>query len=74
MPRNTPVLVSDSLDKEQWKKRYFCAYIPHSIDGKFLTFYDGDDENNAYDVSYWHYCKLDPEVTTSTSYLKTEEK
>ena len=71
VPHNTPVLVRNSPTGE-WQEQYFCAYIPHSIDGKFVTFYEGDGFS-AYDIIHWYYCKLAPFIDP-TPYLKQEEE
>ena len=57
VPRNTPVLVRDTIDGE-WQAEYFCAYFPHSSENccQFITF--DVDEQYASDVNYWRYCKL----------------
>ena len=68
VPRNTPVLVRDIVDRE-WQERRFCAYFPYSseIRNQFITF--DTEEQYATEVNYWRYCKLAPEVDP-TPYLK----
>jgi hypothetical protein len=68
VPRNTPVLVRDTIDGE-WQAEYFCAYFPHSSENccQFITF--DVDEQYASDVNYWRYCKLASAVDP-TPYLK----
>lgn len=72
VPRNTPVLVCNSIDEGEWERQYFCAALMNSMSGNFLTFCGGD-ENNANGVTYWYYCRLAPEVD-ATPYLKEKEK
>ena len=71
VPRNTPVLVRDTIDGE-WQAEYFCAYFPHSseIRNQFITF--DVDEQYASDVNYWRYCKLASAINP-TPYLKEEK-
>lgn len=72
VPRNTPVLVCNSIDEGDWERQYFCAALMNSMSGNFLTFCGGD-ENDANGVTYWRYCRLAPEVDI-TPYLKEEGK
>lgn len=68
VPRNTPVLVRDTIDGE-WQEEYFCAYFPYSSEkhNQFITF--DVKEQYAYDVNYWRYCKLASAIDP-TPYLK----
>lgn len=71
VPHNTPVLVRNSPTSE-WIEHYFCAYIPHCTNGRFVTFYGGDG-TSAHNIIHWYYCKLAPGVDP-TPYLKQEEE
>ncbi len=66
VPRNTPVLVRDTIDGE-WQAEYFCAYFPNSSSEQFITF--DIEEQYATDVNYWYYCKLASAVNPAP-YLK----
>ena len=56
VPVDTPVMVRD-YDDENWKKRYFCCYLPNSVN-PFITFNDCDARFNAHSVVEWRQCKL----------------
>lgn len=66
VPRNTPVLVRDTIDGE-WQAEYFCAYFSNSFGEQFITF--DIEEQYATDVNYWRYCKLASAIDP-TPYLK----
>ena len=68
VPRNTPVLVRDIVDRE-WQEGRFCAYLPYTFEtrNQFITF--DTEEQYAAEVNYWRHCKLAPEVDP-TPYLK----
>ena len=69
VPVNTPVLVSDSLeDKQAWKKKYFCCYLPNSIN-PYLCFWGDNSQIEADTTVKWKYCKL-AEGVDPTPFLK----
>lgn len=60
VPIDTPVLVKEKDDAE-WKKRYFCCYLPKG-GRKFCVIANGLKQEEAVTTELWMECKLDPSV------------
>lgn len=68
VPIDTPVLVRNT-DEENWRKRYFCTFLPMSKN-PYVTFEYGKSSENSDTIIQWKYCKLDNTEIDYTKFLE----